>query len=128
MRVGTPEKTRSRSLFVVANLLVLDQNLLGAWKGPGPWNGPVPMVSCGGCAEVGYDLLHWWAPGSSQELDVFDRFDAVDTQAAVPQGFAAVVDDRRYSKGAALPRRRQGLRHLRGLVARGLVAVARKPA
>jgi len=85
------------AMLTIGDAAALDQNLLAAWKGPGPWNGPVPKVSWGGYAEVGYDLLHWWAPGSSQELDVFDRFDAVDTQAAVPQGFTAVVDDRRYS-------------------------------
>jgi hypothetical protein len=40
-------------------------------------------------AEVGYDLLSWLKPGSDQELTPFVRYEAVDTQSAVPSGFSS---------------------------------------
>ncbi|MGA7120940.1 MAG: hypothetical protein WBY94_12630 [Polyangiaceae bacterium] len=83
--------------MVLGDAGALDRALLAAWPGPAPWNGPVPSASWGGYAEIGYDLLRLAAPGTSQELHIFDRFDAVDTQASVPAGFTAVREDRRYS-------------------------------
>ena len=44
---------------------------------------PVSSRSQGAYAEVAYDVLHLLAPSSDQGLDVFARFDYVDTQAAV---------------------------------------------
>jgi hypothetical protein len=90
------------AMLTIGDVPALDATLLAAWQGPGPWTGPVPNRSWGGYAEVGYDLLHWWAPSSSQELTLFDRVDAVDTQASVPAGFTAVAADRRYSDMAGL--------------------------
>ena len=40
-------------------------------------------------AELGYDVLSWLRPGSDAELTPFVRFEAFDTQAAVPSGFAS---------------------------------------
>jgi hypothetical protein len=59
--------------------------------------GPVASLSWGGYAEAGYDLLRWWAPSTSQEFSVFDRFDTVDTQLQVPVGFTADLANRRVS-------------------------------
>ena len=91
----------------IATLLVgdsagLDQYLLANWAGPAPWNGPVPSLSWGWYAEMGYDLLHVLAPGSNQQLIAFDRFDYVDPQASVPAGFTAVAAARRYSDQAGI--------------------------
>jgi hypothetical protein len=40
-------------------------------------------------AEAGYDLLAWLARGSEQALSPYVRYEALDTQAAVPTGFAS---------------------------------------
>lgn len=39
--------------------------------------------------EAGYDVLAWLAPGSAHSLSPYVRYEAVDTQAEVPAGFAA---------------------------------------
>src|SRR5262249_4500153 len=46
---------------------------------------PVPSVMRGAYAEAGYDVLH--PARLSHQLVPFVRFEAYDTQAAVPQGF-----------------------------------------
>ncbi len=90
------------ALLKIGDAAALDQYLIASWAGPGPWNGPVPNLSWGGYAEMGYDLLHFLASASSQQLIVFDRFDFVDPQASVPNGFTAVSADRRYADQAGL--------------------------
>ncbi len=88
--------------LVIGDAAALDRQLLASWTGPGPWNGPVPRLSWGGYAEVGYDLLHWLAPASTHQVIVYDRFDVVDPQASVPAGFTAVAADRRTSDQVGL--------------------------
>jgi hypothetical protein len=47
-------------------------------------DGPVPTVMRGAYVELGYDVLHPF--GLSHQIVPFARFEAYDTQAAVPQG------------------------------------------
>jgi hypothetical protein len=58
---------------------------------------PVASRVQGAYLEVGYDLLHLLARGSEQQLTAFGRFDYVDTQARVPDGFVARPELRRYT-------------------------------
>jgi hypothetical protein len=58
---------------------------------------PVASRVQGAYLEVGYDLLHLLARRSEQQLTAFGRFDYVDTQAKVPDGFVARPELRRYS-------------------------------
>jgi hypothetical protein len=64
--------------------------------------GPVASQSRGGYAEVGYDLLRFFAPSSEQALNAFTRFDYVNTQAVVPAGFVPRPEFRRYSQMVGL--------------------------
>ena len=76
------------AMLLVWNTAALDLVVPGA---------PVSRVSWGGYAELGYDLFHWWLPNLGQELNLFGRLDAVDTQADVPQGFTPDRAGRRLS-------------------------------
>jgi hypothetical protein len=62
---------------------------------------PVPSLMRGAYAEAGYDVLH--PAGLSHQLVPFVRFEAYDTQSAVPQGFAAntTYDIREVTVGAS---------------------------
>lgn len=53
------------------------------------YGGGVATRSQGGYLEGAYDLLHLLAPGSSARLDLFSRFEKVNTQASMPSGTAA---------------------------------------
>lgn len=52
-------------------------------------NGPVAERMNGAYAEVSYDLLRKFDPGSTRALDLFFRYERFDTQDRVPLGFAA---------------------------------------
>ena len=60
--------------------------------------GPVASQSRGGYGEISYDILRILAPSSDHALNVFTRFDYVDTQAKMPSGFAPRLEFRRYSQ------------------------------
>ncbi len=83
------------ALVTIGDARALDQALL-ALDGAA-FQGPVSSLLYGATAEVGYDLLRLLAPTASQSLTLFVRFDGVDTQAAVPEGFTALSAMRRYS-------------------------------
>lgn len=59
--------------------------------------GPVSSQNRGGYVEAGYDVLRLLAPTSEQSFTLFTRVDAVDTQAAVPDGFEANKEYQRSS-------------------------------
>ena len=63
----------------------------------GGGEGPVSAQSRGAYGEIGYDVLRLWQPGAEQTLTLFGRYDYVDTQASVPQGFAARPELRRHT-------------------------------
>ncbi|HET6280524.1 MAG TPA: TonB-dependent receptor [Polyangia bacterium] len=63
----------------------------------GSKDGPVSAQSRGGYVEAGYDLLRAFAPALTQTLTLFGRYDYVDTQASVPEGFMARPEFRRHS-------------------------------
>ncbi len=62
-----------------------------------------PVVSrrmIGGYAEVAYDLMPFFFPGSEMSLEPFFRFEYIDTQNDVPRGFTA---DRAYKQRMYIP-------------------------
>jgi len=63
----------------------------------------LPVVSrrmIGGYAEVAYDVIPFFFPGSEMSLEPFFRFEYVDTQNDVPSGFVA---DRAYKQRLYVP-------------------------
>ncbi|MGH9886465.1 MAG: hypothetical protein ACREBE_13100, partial [bacterium] len=54
----------------------------------------------GGYVEVAYDVIPLFAPGSEMSLEPFFRFEYVDTQNGVPNGFAA---DRAFKQRIYVP-------------------------
>ncbi len=89
------------AVLTIGDAAALDRSLQASWNAANgtlvPWDGPVSSLSYGGYVEAAYDLLHLLAPGATQGLTLFDRIDAVDTQAGVPVGFSAVLTDERWS-------------------------------
>jgi hypothetical protein len=56
----------------------------------------------GGYVEGGYDVLRLLAPGTTQDVTVFFRYDYANTQAAVPGGFTANPAFIRYTETVGL--------------------------
>ncbi len=65
-----------------------------------PGNQPVARHMLGGYAEIAYDLIPWLSPGSEHSLLPFFRFEYVDTQNEVPNGFTR---DRRQPRRLLIP-------------------------
>jgi hypothetical protein len=83
----------ARALAALAELD--DVSELNAVASGGPLVGAdsIGEELAGWYAEVGYDLMSWLAPSSGQSLTPFLRYEAVDTQAEVPSGFASDPDN-----------------------------------
>jgi hypothetical protein len=81
----------------------LDTALAAAAVAAGdPAPSPVASQLRGGYLDVGYDLLRVFAPGATQTLTLFGRFDYANTQASVPAGFVADHSLIRYTYTAGL--------------------------
>jgi hypothetical protein len=72
-----------------------DVTELNAAANGGPLVGADSIGSelAGWYAEIGFDLMSVLSPTSSQSLTPFLRYEAVDTQADVPSGFASDPDN-----------------------------------
>jgi hypothetical protein len=86
--------------FPTADVLMHTYGANGLPNFPDATN-PVPSIMRGAYVEAGYDVFHPF--GLSHQLVPFVRFEAYDTQAAVPQGFAAnpALDIREITAGAS---------------------------
>ena len=77
---------RARALYAMAELDDVTElnNALGLVG-----NASVGEQLDGHFIELGYDLMEWLRPGSEQSVTPFVRYEAYDTQASVPSGFAS---------------------------------------
>jgi len=89
---GFTARAQFAALFI-GDAAALNTALVAA----GNMDGPVSAQARGGYVEVGYDLLRAFCPGVTQTLTLFGRYDYVDTQASVPEGFMARAEFRRHS-------------------------------
>jgi hypothetical protein len=96
-RVGRLSGRAQVAVQFIGNAAALDTALAAAQAASGATpTGPVSARSQGAYAEVAYDVLTLpRADGAALALTAFGRYDTVDTQAAVPAGFAALPELRR---------------------------------
>jgi hypothetical protein len=92
-RVGRFAARAEGALLFIGDAAALNTALVAA----GNMDGPVSGQSRGAYLELAYDVVRVLRPGGESRVTVFGRYDYVDTQAAVPAGFAALPEFRRQT-------------------------------